>query len=130
MLREDHAESSDESEESRSNEEAESNRVILCRVCESEVSSHDQIIVMSTTGASQAFANPSGLLREVLTLAHAWNLEIDPQSTTDFTWYPGYAWRICYCAQCHSHLGWQYEAVESREPNRFYGLLLKAIRRS
>ena len=43
------------------------------------------------------------------------------KATNEFTWFPGYAWRIAYCKSCQHHLGWSYY---SNEAERFYGLIL------
>lgn len=38
-------------------------------------------------------------------------------------WYPGYAWTICSCGSCGSHLGWRYNAVQvGLHPAVFWGL--------
>ena len=29
--------------------------------------------------------------------------------SSEHTWYPGYAWRVCACPQCGQQLGWMFE---------------------
>lgn len=66
--------------------------------------------------------NPHGYLHEILTLRRARNLLPLGVPTTEFTWFPGYAWQIAFCGGCRSHLGWFFTAVESRDPQSFWGL--------
>jgi len=128
MLREEQDFSTNSEETIETEESTLEVQAIVCRSCDTKLSSAAYIITMGTKGASQAFSNPAGQLREILTLSQVWNLQLEPKATTDFTWYPGYAWRICYCAGCNTHLGWRYEAVAESSPNSFFGLLSKAIK--
>lgn len=70
------------------------------------------------------FANPHGRVFEVVTVLHADNLLFASGSTTDFTWFPGYAWRVALCARCLAHLGWSFVGARSDvSPATFFGLL-------
>lgn len=72
---------------------------------------------------ARVFANPHGYLHEVITVRWARGLAVIGPATTEFSWYPGYAWEIAYCTQCRSHLGWAFNAVEEDiEPRLFWGL--------
>jgi hypothetical protein len=31
---------------------------------------------------------------------------------TEATWFDGYAWKICLCPTCKSHIGWMFEPIE------------------
>ena len=131
MLREDQDYSSTPEETNESDQAISVNDSILCRDCEREISTNSHVISVGPDGANQAFANPAGYLREVLTVSEAWNLSYETDASTDFTWFAGYAWRICYCDVCNSHLGWRYEAADEIVSLRaFYGLLSKAIKRT
>lgn len=49
--------------------------------------------------------------------------------TTEFCWFPGYAWRYVHCTYCGSHLGWKYLAEKPNlVPRNFFGLTGKSIR--
>lgn len=63
-------------------------------------------------GAS-AFVNPAGYVHEVLTVRAARNLLHAGPPTTEFTWYPGYAWEIAHCARCTSHVGWRFTLADA-----------------
>lgn len=44
---------------------------------------------------------------------------------TQFSWFPGYAWQIAACSQCHGHLGWKFTVAPDEQnlvPKKFYGL--------
>ncbi|MCC7386406.1 MAG: hypothetical protein IT384_31500 [Deltaproteobacteria bacterium] len=105
----------------------EASRAIVCRRCETEVSSARHIFAPLGESAIAAYANPSGHLREVLAVREAWSLDLQGWSTSDFTWFPGYAWRIAHCAGCATHVGWCFEAEGTSEPPRFFGLLTAAV---
>ncbi len=107
---------------------AEVARSLRCRRCERVVASADQVFSLPGSPAVGAYANAFGLLREVVAVRDAEGLVLDAISSTELTWFAGYAWRIACCGGCTSHLGWRYEAVEpEREPAAFYGLLTAAV---
>jgi cereblon len=77
---------------------------------------------MTAAGSAQTFLNPHGFVHEVVTVRWAENLEVAGPSTTEFTWYPGYAWQSAWCAACGAHVGWSFAAVGQSDPVRFWGL--------
>lgn len=95
---------------------------IRCRRCGNEVSEHSQLFLFDSERLHRVFANPHGYLHEIVTLRRAWNLRTVGAPTTEFSWYPGYAWTIVHCDRCAAHLGWMFEATTDREPARFWGL--------
>jgi hypothetical protein len=67
------------------------------------------------------FANPQGIVYTILCFEQAdgcVSAGLPPSS--DFTWFPGFAWRVGVCRFCRSHLGWQFVTDGSR---RFFGLI-------
>ena len=97
--------------------------LILCRQCRQVITRPADKI--SVNGAHQhVFANPHGMVyeigcfRNVVGCAHAgaWS--------TEFTWFPGYAWRTLICSGCLSHLGWTFS---SNSGDYFYGLILEHL---
>ena len=82
---------------------------------------------MTPAGSAQTFLNPHGFIHEVVTVRWAENLKVAELSTTEFTWYPGYAWRTAWCASCGAHVGWSFVATGESEPARFWGLRRDAI---
>ena len=75
----------------------------------------------------RAFVNPHGVLHEVITVRRVRSVDVEGPPTTDFTWYPGYAWEIAYCARCRTHVGWCFTATESADPAQFWALRCAAV---
>ncbi len=71
----------------------------------------------------QVFVNPHGLVYELVTLRRAIHVVGIGRPTTEFTWFPGYAWQVVACARCAAHLGWEYRAIAGSSPPSFYGLI-------
>ena len=102
-------------------------RGIFCARCATRVSHPDAVFRMDPRGPVAAFANPAGFLRRIVTVRVAESLTFAGDPTTNFTWFPGYAWTVALCATCGGHLGWRYDAVSGATPLRFYGLVTEAV---
>ena len=70
-------------------------------------------------GHMHVFTNPGGFTYEVALFEYADCVPHGP-ATMAYTWFPGFAWQLALCANCHTHLGWRY-----RQSGRaaFYGLI-------
>jgi len=44
--------------------------------------------------------------------------------TDDFSWFPGYGWKIAGCGTCLTHLGWLFV---SGDGGNFHGLILDRL---
>ena len=77
---------------------------------------------MSASGTAQTFLNQHGFLHEVVTVRWVQNLAPAGPPTTEFTWYPGYAWEVACCGRCRAHVGWAFGAVSNHRPARFWAL--------
>lgn len=96
---------------------------LVCKRCGAEISSRDALFCMDGETVSRVFSNPHGVLHEILTVLHVQGIVLEGPPTTEFTWFPGYAWEVAYCAQCRAHLGWEFSSMSgSSEPSRFWGL--------
>ena len=112
----------------------------LCVDCGAEIAdSSDRISVMARP-PRRTYVNPHGTVCEVVTLAACQHYRPGPFSSTENTWFDGYAWRPLGCAACDGFLGWRFEAVGDRStgtasggagglagPRRFYGLLTERL---
>jgi hypothetical protein len=94
-----------------------------CAGCGALISLASQICRIMGRPPRKTYENPHGLLCPTLTLASAGGLVADEFSSTENTWFEGYAWRPVACAACHLFLGWRFEAVDGADPPEFYGLL-------
>lgn len=92
----------------------------LCKFCRRKITTSSERIAVNGQHA-HICANPYGLLFEVGCFAKAVGCQTTGTPTTEFTWFPGYAWAIALCAGCANHLGWHYTG---KPPSEFYGLIL------
>lgn len=97
--------------------------LICCAGCRCGLAGVEQICRIMDRPPRKSYVNPHGLLCPVLTLSGAENLEPGDDSSTEDTWFEGYAWTPVSCAGCHLFLGWRFDAVAGGDPATFYGLL-------
>lgn len=99
---------------------------IRCRACGSRLA--ESSAVFAPGDGPLVFANPAGLVFELRAVRTAPGVAAFGDATTEATWFPGYAWRIAACAQCFSHVGWQYLSVDpALGPAEFFGLIASEI---
>ncbi|XP_023335486.1 protein cereblon [Eurytemora carolleeae] len=103
-------------------------RVLVCSRCSTHLANQSDIFSMSEDGPQAAFVNLGGHLHETLTLYQARNLKLVGTPSTEYSWFPGYAWTILECGTCHNHIGWKFTAAKSSlKPVKFYGFSGKSI---
>ncbi|PNF34553.1 hypothetical protein B7P43_G10737 [Cryptotermes secundus] len=83
--------------------------------------------------AVQLLENPLGIRFRVVVVNKAHCIGVD-EWHSEFSWYPGYAWKHCLCSHCGHHLGWIFEPLASAVADRkiasdhgFYGLILDNV---
>lgn len=96
-----------------------------CRTCGQRLTrAADQI---SFDGSHQhRFLNPHGFEFYIRLFSGAPGLRPEGESTDHFSWFVGYKWRIGYCGNCRTHLGWTFASIGSPgpgEPLEFTGLV-------
>ncbi len=96
---------------------------ICCAGCDSALAGVDDICRVLDRPPRKTYVNPHGLLCPVLTLARAEGMEEGDYSSTENTWFAGYAWTPVSCAACQLFLGWRFQAVAGASPPSFFGLL-------
>nr|CAD7263417.1 unnamed protein product [Timema shepardi] len=81
----------------------------------------------------QFLENPLGIRFRVVTISKASCTGVD-QWQSDFSWFPGYAWKFCLCTHCGHHLGWLFEPLKSANEdqrtvskNGFYAIILDNV---
>eukprot|EP00092_Neocalanus_flemingeri_P026199 GFUD01028396.1.p1 GENE.GFUD01028396.1~~GFUD01028396.1.p1 ORF type:complete len:501 (-),score=156.82 GFUD01028396.1:23-1525(-) len=103
-------------------------RVLVCRRCSKQLGDQQNIFSMSKEGPQGAFVNPGGHVHETLTLYKAKNLRLVGQPSTEYSWFPGYAWTITECLGCWNHIGWKFTAFNPNlRPEKFYGFSRRSI---
>lgn len=98
-------------------------RVLLCRACRHPIARPaDRVSVQGRH--THTFANPHGLVFEIGCFQSAPGCGPIGPASDDFTWFPGHRWRVCICAACLGHLGWQFLPGLG---DGFYGLILDRL---
>ncbi len=71
------------------------------------------------------FFNPQGILFEIGCFVKAPGCMVQGAPTTEFSWFPGYAWHYAHCGNCLEHLGWQFLVADGQ--GGFFGLILPKL---
>ncbi len=102
-------------------------RDLVCAQCAAPVTSEPERI--SINGAhTHAVVNPHEIRFEIGCFRSAPGCRCTGAATLEFTWFPGFSWRIALCARCQTHLGWGYSG--SGPNTAFFGLIIERLRSS
>lgn len=94
-----------------------------CRYCRNVICHRGDMFLMSCSGPQNSFVNSHGFVHDTLTVRVARGLMREYDWTTEFSWFPGYAWKVACCENCSRHIGWCYKSLNADvKPKRFYGL--------
>ena len=104
----------------------------LCKRCKNKIAIYNDIFAMSKDAVNANYCNPAGYVHETLTVNKTFEasaVELVDRPSTDFSWFPGYAWQIAICSKCFTHVGWKFIAVNNRNlrPRTFFGLSCKSL---
>lgn len=97
-------------------------RKLICRACGTPVTETGQRIEVSGKH-SHTFFNPGGHVFELGCFRTAPGCAAVSESSTEFAWFAGYAWRVGVCTGCLTHIGWRFQSGD----DSFYGLILKSL---
>lgn len=102
---------------------------ICCAGCKTKICKKEDVFSMSMQGPQGAYVNPAGYVHETITVYRAESLALHDRASTEFSWFPGYAWTICHCSHCHAHIGWKFTATKDKslQPEFFWGLTRSSI---
>ena len=93
---------------------------IFCRRCHHLITLPEFSIPVNDLHR-HTFANPQGIVFTIRCFEQAEGCaSTGLPPTTEFTWFPGFAWRIVVCRFCRTHLGWHFAAERDAD---FYGLI-------
>lgn len=95
---------------------------LFCSTCRHPVTHLNQRIAVGG-GHEHRFTNPHGISYRVGCFGAAGGCSAVGVATTEFTWFPGYAWRIACCARCRTHLGWEFQS----DSDYFHGLIVNRL---
>jgi hypothetical protein len=96
-------------------------RALRCVECRHAITSVDARIEKGGSHRN-VFCNPHGVVFEVGCFAVAPGCVLVGGVSTEFSWFPGHAWRVAVCGRCHLHLGWRFQNTEGT--GAFFGLIL------
>lgn len=96
---------------------------LVCRLCRALVTRESER-VSHGGGHTHVFFNPHGHVFEIGCFAQAPGVATVGPASVEFTWFPGYAWRIAICRRCQTHLGWRFSGETV-----FHGLILDMLDR-
>lgn len=95
---------------------------ILCAVCKNVIT-HRVFQILVDDQWRHVFANPHGIVFEIVCFGQAGGVSLFSPPSNDFSWFPGYSWRVAGCSDCGTHLGWQFVSRD----HYFYGLILEKL---
>ncbi|EZA51920.1 protein cereblon isoform X2 [Ooceraea biroi] len=105
-------------------------KIYECASCESLIGRQSHMFPMNREGPQGTYVNPGGVLHETITFYHVVGVMLsDSNPSTEYSWFPGYAWTIASCKGCRRHVGWKFTAVQNDlKPKRFWGLTRRSLK--
>lgn len=101
-----------------------------CKRCKTKIAVYNDIFAMAKGNVNANYCNPAGYIHETLTVHKTLenSTTLVDRPSTEFSWFPGYAWQIAVCAKCSSHIGWKFLAfTKNLRPKSFFGLSCKSL---
>ena len=95
---------------------------LVCAACRHVIADASLRVEMAGTHI-HGFTNPHGLYFEIGCFSKAPGCTFDGHASDEFSWFPGYRWRVAACGGCGGHMGWLFES----KLHRFVGLILAAL---
>ena len=96
-----------------------------CVNCQQTIAHPKHAFSLLDTNIIGTFVNPSGAVMQVATFEKVENenaILCIGECVTEHSWFQGYGWTMTCCSQCHTHLGWRFDASpQPLLPSRFYG---------
>jgi hypothetical protein len=103
--------------------EVAADEALVCASCGHPITRESERIEVDGSHESVR-VNLAGMLFRIGCFARAPGCRAVGESSTHWTWFPGYAWQVVVCARCADHLGWAFRS----EGGRFWGLVLDRLR--
>lgn len=95
----------------------------VCRNCRKRITKPANRAIIQGSH-SHTFANPSGIVYEIVCFSTAQGYSFLGPPSQDFTWFSGHSWRIVICADCLIHLGWYFSGSDG---GSFFGFIVDRI---
>jgi hypothetical protein len=97
-------------------------RVVRCATCDHEVARFDDRFAQDGR-AEHVFTNPGGYTFVIGCWRQAAGCVGIGEESTEWSWFPGCAWRVAVCRKCTAQLGWLFRGDDVT----FAGLILNRI---
>lgn len=98
-------------------------RYLRCRNCGNAIARNSDRIRMQGMHEHRC-TNPHGIGFRIGCFRAAPGVKETGAETLEYTWFPGYCWRVALCGGCNTHLGWGFRGQEN---DRFCGLILDRL---
>ena len=99
----------DEKTDARRAEKTRQEKRLFCAACRRPVTNQNERIQVDGRH-EHSCTNPHGITYHIGCFREAAGCTATGEATLEYSWFKGYAWRIAWCAHCHVHLGWRFEA--------------------
>ncbi|XP_073954251.1 protein cereblon-like isoform X2 [Choristoneura fumiferana] len=100
---------------------------LCCGACGGELARRAHMFAMSSDGVHANYTNHGGFMHDIVTVRSARNTSLGAPSA-EYSWFPGYCWRVAQCAGCTAHVGWRFDAMKKRlRPAQFYALCRNVV---
>ncbi len=96
---------------------------LVCVRCHHRITSYDRATEVRGRFEHEA-TNPHGFHFRLGCFVDAAGAVVRGQSSTFYSWFPGYSWRVSDCGLCDTHIGWLFE----RAGGQFFALVLDRLR--
>lgn len=95
---------------------------LFCAACRHPITHQDERIPVQSAHEHRC-TNPHGTTYHIGCFHEAPGCAALGEATMEYTWFPGYAWRIALCANCRAHLGWRFQSGDGY----FHGLIMARL---
>jgi hypothetical protein len=95
---------------------------LFCAACRHPVTHQDERIPVQGAHEHRC-TNPHGVTYHIGCFREAGGCAAIGKATTEYSWFPRYAWRIALCANCRTHLGWHFQSPD----DYFHGLIVARL---
>lgn len=99
-----------------------------CSACKNVICHKKDVFPMSCSGPQNSFVNSHGYVHDTMTVRSTRGLIQEYEWSTEFSWFPGYAWRVACCENCGRHIGWCFKTKSDTKPKKFFGLSRASVR--
>ena len=111
-----------ERESPEDRDEARRKDLLRCVECHNPITRQSDRIAVNEKH-QHVFANPHGYIYRIGCFGQASGCGAGGGESSEFTWFPGYTWRVALCGQCLTLLGWSFRSRESL----FFGLIVDKL---